>query len=339
VEIAATVQPPWGLRRRLIVLGAAVVLGSAFAGCQAEPTPTPTPPTPKTLPTTTLPPTSSAPATVGDSRPSPATNGAVLVGAGDIGVCGETEDEATAALLDRTPGAVFTAGDNAYDDGSAKDFSRCFQSSWGRHRGRIRPAAGNHDYQTGDARGYFDYFGAAAGDPAKGYYSYNVGAWHLVVLNSNCDDIGGCGADSDQVRWLRADLAATPTRCTLAYWHHPYFTSGDNHEPAQWMRPLVEILYEGGVDVVVAAHNHNYERFAPQTPDNVRDDSNGLRAFVVGTGGAGLYGFRDPEPNSEVRNDDTHGVIKFMLNPTSYSWQFLPVPGKTFTDNGTARCH
>jgi hypothetical protein len=322
-DITRRDQPIRGLRRRLGLLGVAVVLGSACAGCQTEPPPPPT----------------SAPATVGNGRPSPAASGAVLVGAGDIGVCGDTDDEATAALLDHIPGVVFTAGDNVYDSGSTKDFSSCFEPSWGKHRNRIRPAAGNHDYHTHGASGYFAYFGAAAGDPAKGYYSYNLGAWHVVVLNSNCDDIDGCGADSDQARWLRADLAATPTRCTLAYWHHPYFTSGKNHKPAQSMRPLVETLYEGGVDVVVAGHNHNYERFASQTPGNVRDDSNGIRAFVVGTGGAGLYGFNDPEPNSEVRNDDTHGVIKFTLNPASYSWQFLPVAGETFTDTGTDPCH
>lgn len=311
------------LRRVPAVVGAVALVGAACVGCQADPV--------------ALPP--GAPATVGNSRPSPAASGVVLLGAGDIGVCDGTADEATAALLDQIPGVVFTAGDNAYGDGSAKDFSRCFHPSWGKHRDRIRPAAGNHDYHTDLARGYFGYFGAAAGDPAKGYYSYNLGAWHVVVLNSNCGDIGGCDADSDQVRWLRADLSATPTRCTLAYWHHPYFTSRGHHSPAKSMRPLVETLSTGGVDVVVAAHNHNYERFAPQTPDYVRDDVRGLRAFVVGTGGADLYDVGRIGPNSEVRNDDTHGVIKFTLNPQSYSWQFVPTAGRTFTDVGTGQCH
>lgn len=311
------------LRRCLTVLGALAALGAACVGCQAD----------------SASPPAVTPATVGNSRPSPVASGVVLVGAGDIGDCDGTADEATAALLDQIPGIVFTAGDGAYDDGSAKDFGNCFHPSWGKYRDRIRPAVGNHEYHTGGARGYFTYFGTAAGDPAKGYYSYNLGAWHVVVLNSNCDEIGGCGADSEQARWLRADLSATPTRCTLAYWHHAYYTSGDQHKPAQWMRPLVETLYTGGVDVVVAAHNHNYERFAPQTPDNVRDDVHGIRAFVVGTGGADLNGFRDPEPNSEVRGGDAHGVIKFTLDPESYSWQFLPESGKSFTDTGTGSCH
>lgn len=311
------------LRRCLTVLGVLAALGAACVGCQPD----------------SVSPPAVAPATVGNSRPSPAASGVVLVGAGDIGECDSTADEATAALLDRIPGVVFTAGDEAYKDGSTKDFNRCFQPSWGKYRDRIRPAAGNHEYHDDGAPGYFTYFGAAAGDPAQGYYSYNLGAWHVVVLNSNCDKIGGCDADSEQARWLRADLSATPTRCTLAYWHHAYYTSGDQHEPAKWMRPLVETLYTGGVDVVVSAHNHTYERFAPQTPDNVRDDVRGMRAFVVGTGGAGLNGFRDPEPNSEVRNGDTHGVIKFTLDRQSYSWQFVPESGKSFTDTGTGSCH
>ena len=279
------------------------------------------------------------PATVGNSRPSPTASGVVLVGAGDIGVCGETTDESTANLLDQIPGVVFTTGDNVYNDGSAKQFSSCFQPSWGRHRDRIRPAPGNHDYETDDARGYFGYFGTAAGDPAKGYYSYNLGAWHIVVLNSNCDQIGGCEAESEQARWLAADLAATPTRCTLAYWHHPYFTSGGNHKPEVAMRPLVEMLYTAGADVVVAGHNHNYERFGKQDPAYDPDDARGIRAFVVGTGGASLYDFGTTAANSESRTDDTHGVLKFTLDPESYRWEFVPVPGKTFTDEGTDNCH
>ena len=274
-----------------------------------------------------------------DSPSGSAGTGAVLVGAGDVALCGRTYDEATADLLDRIPGTVFTAGDNVYEDGSTEDFASCFQPSWGRHRDRIRPAPGNHEYHIPGASGYFDYFGAAAGDPTKGYYSYNLGAWHVVALNSNCGEIGGCDTDSAQLRWLREDLSASTAKCTFAYWHHAYFTSGEHHDPAKSVRPLVEALYDGGADLVVAAHNHNYERFAPQTPDSVRDEATGVRAFVVGTGGALLNGFGNPKPNSEVRNAKTYGVIKFTLNAQSYNWEFVPQKGFSFTDSGTDTCH
>ncbi|TWD84753.1 calcineurin-like phosphoesterase family protein [Kribbella amoyensis] len=274
----------------------------------------------------------------GSTSPTTAASGAVLVGAGDIGLCGKDADEATAALLDRIPGTVFTAGDNAYEDGSAKDFSSCYQPSWGKQRDRTRPAAGNHEYHTHGAEAYFQYFGSAAGDPSKGYYSYDLGGWHVVVLNSNCDDVGGCAADSAQARWLREDLAAHPAKCALAYWHHAYFTSGDHHEPAEFMRPLVDELSDGGVDVVVAAHNHNYERFAPQTPDRVPAE-NGLRAFVVGTGGASLNGFGKPQPNSEAREAKTYGLLKLTLDQGTYTWEFVPVPDEKFTDVGKGTCH
>ena len=315
-------------RLRLLVWAAALV-GTA-AGCQASPAQQDANPS-ATSPIT-------APAT-GHGRSGSAATEAALVGAGDIALCRGSHDEATADLLDHIPGAVFTAGDNAYEDGSTKDYGNCFQPSWGRHRDRIRPAPGNHEYHTAGARAYFTYFGAAAGDPTKGYYSYNLGAWHIVVLNSNCDSIGGCGSDSAQVRWLRDDLSASPTRCTLAYWHHAYYTSGEHHKPATWMHPLVETLYNGGADVIVAAHNHNYERFAPQTPDAVRDDARGIRGFVVGTGGAILNGFGNPKPNSEVRNADTYGVIRFTLNPQTYDWEFVPEKGQIFRDSGSGTCH
>jgi hypothetical protein len=261
-----------------------------------------------------------------------------LVGAGDIATCSNSNDEATARLLDDIPGTVFTAGDAAYPDGTRADFADCYHPSWGRHKARTRPAPGNHEYRTADAAGYFDYFGAAAGDPSRGYYSYDLGGWHVVALNSNCNQIGGCHAGSPQERWLRQDLAAATESCTVAYWHHPLFSSGANHPPATEMRPIFQALYDHGAEIVVTGHNHNYERFAPQNPRGQLDTAQGIRAFVAGTGGAGLYSFDLPQPNSQVRST-THGVLKLTLRSGGYDWQFIPVAGKTFTDSGSGTCH
>lgn len=261
----------------------------------------------------------------------------VLVGAGDIASCSSSGDEATAALLDAIPGTVFTTGDNAYPGGTRADF-RCYDASWGRHRARTRPTPGNHDYRTPGASAYFRYFGAAAGPSGRGYYSYDLGTWHVVALDSNCTDTGGCGPGSPQEQWLRADLAAHPARCTVAYWHHPPFTSGD-HDPAVQTRPLLRALSDHGAEVVITGHNHNYERFAPQTADGRRDDVRGVRAFVVGTGGRSLYGFDRDAPHSEARDDDTYGVLALVLRPDGYDWRFVPTAGGTFTDSGSGRCH
>ncbi len=262
----------------------------------------------------------------------------VLVGAGDIAACDSPGDEATAKLLNRIGGTVVTLGDNAYDNGSADDFAQCFGASWGRFKERIRPAAGNHEYKTHDGTPYFDYFGAAAGERGKGYYSYQLGAWHVVVLNSNCDGVGGCDTGSPQERWLRADLAAHPTKCTLAYWHHPRFSSG-LHGSSEFMQPIWQALFDAGTDVVLVGHDHNYERFAPQDAEGRADPARGIREFVVGTGGSRHYQIKTTIANSEIHNDDTFGVLKLTLHSTSYDWQFVPVAGKTFTDSGTAPCH
>lgn len=263
----------------------------------------------------------------------------VLVGAGDIATCGATGDEATAALLDGIEGTVFNAGDNVYPNGTATEFSNCYGPSWGRHKARTMPVVGNHEYNTPGATGYYGYFGAAAGDPARGYYSYDRGNWHIVALNSNCAQIGGCQAGSAQEQWLRADLAASTKPCTAAIWHHPLFTSGSNHGPATETRPLFQALYEHNAEVVVTGHNHNYERFAPQNPAGTADAARGIREFVVGTGGASHYGFGTTQPNSEARNADTYGVLKLTLHASSYDWKFMPEAGKTYTDSGTTSCH
>jgi len=234
---------------------------------------------------------------------------------------------------------VFTAGDNAYDDGTASQFADCYGPSWGRHKARTRPAAGNHDYHTDGATGYYNYFGAAAGVAGKGYYSYNLGAWHVVVLNSNCSEVGGCGAGSVQEKWLRADLAANPTSCTAAIWHHPLFSSGDTHGSSTATRDLYQALYDANADLIITGHEHNYERFKPQDANGNLNTARGIRQFVVGTGGKSHYGFGTPIANSEKRNSDTYGVIKLTLHSTSYDWKFIPEAGKTFTDSGSQACH
>jgi acid phosphatase type 7 len=262
----------------------------------------------------------------------------VLLAAGDIADCDSDGDEATAKLLDGLSGTVAALGDTVYESGTPQQFADCYDPTWGRHKRRTRPAVGNHEYLTSGAAGYFGYFGAAAGDPAKGYYSYDLGSWHIVVLNSNCTPVGGCGAGSPQETWLRQDLDAHPTSCTLAYWHHPRFSFGkytdDPHTQALW-----QALYEAGAEIVLSGHDHNYQRWAPQTPSGARDDARGIREFVVGTGGKNDYPLKTPPANAEKFNDDTFGILQLTLHPTSYDWQFLPVAGEGFTDSGGSTCH
>ncbi len=266
--------------------------------------------------------------------------GPVMVGAGDIADSDSPATEKPAALLDGIDGTVFTLGDNVQGRGTAEEFARYYDPTWGRHKDRTKPAVGNHEYRTPEASPYFEYFGDTAGDPDKGYYSYDLGEWHVVVLNTNCEKVGGCGAESPQVRWLKEDLAANSDKaCTLAMGHHPLFTSGDKHGPQNKMKPLYEELYAAGVEAILSGSEGNYERFAPQDPQG-NADPQGIRQFIVGTGGHYLSSFGDDVlPNSEVRNADTHGVIKLTLRSDGYDWEFIPVGGETFTDSGSARCH
>jgi hypothetical protein len=264
-------------------------------------------------------------------EPAGATEDPVLVATGDISTCDSSADSATARLADQVPGTVATLGDSRY--GKAK----CYDQSWGGLRGRIRPAIGNHDVEHGSW--YYNYFGGVAGPAGMGYYSYDVGAWHIVVLNSNCTKVGGCGPDSVQTQWLQADLAASSAQCTLAYWHHPRFSSDKSYGNDRDMGDFWDVLYEAGADVVLNGHAHVYERFAPQTPGAERDDASGIRQFTVGTGGASHYRFAGPQPNSEVRNNKTFGVLELTLHDGSYDWEFLPQAGKKFTDSGTTDCH
>jgi hypothetical protein len=258
----------------------------------------------------------------------------VLVGAGDIATCGSSGASATALLLDGIEGTVFTAGDNAYPNGSDADYANCYHPTWGRHQARTRPSAGNHEYLTPEAAGYFNYFGAAAGERGNGYYSYELGLWHVIVLNSNI----AVSAGSTQEQWLRADLAATARHCVLAYWHHPLFNSGTEHGNETFVRPLWDALHESGADVVVVGHEHVYERFGPQRPDGTADPATGVRQFTVGTGGAPPYAFGSPQPNSEARGT-SRGVLKLTLRDVGYDWEFIPIAGETFTDSGSGACH
>ena len=265
----------------------------------------------------------------------------ILVGAGDIANCSSSGDEATANLLAGISGTVFTLGDNAYPNGSSSDYANCYDLSWGRAKPRTKPAPGNHEYQTANAAGYFAYFGSAAGDPTRGYYSYDLGAWHIIVLNSNssCSTIS-CAAGSAQEQWLRADLAANTKACTLAYWHHPRFNSGASHGNNTAVGPFWDALYLYRAEIILNGHEHVYERFAPQAPNAAADPVNGIRQFTVGTGGVGLYSFKStPEPNSEVRNSTAMGVLKLTLKSNGYDWQFIPVAGSSFSDSGSGTCH
>ncbi|MBI3745692.1 MAG: metallophosphoesterase [Chloroflexi bacterium] len=280
------------------------------------------------------PPTSPPPSAVPTAVP------AILVGAGDIASCSSSGDEATAALLAGlagTDGTVFTAGDNVYDNGTAREFHDCYAPTWGSELARTLPAPGNHDYNTAHAAGYFAYFGGTAGDPGEGWYARDVGAWRIYVLNSNCWAVGGCGAGSAQEQWLRADLAANPRACVLAIWHQPRFSSGE-HGSSTATSALWQALADAGAEIVVNGHDHDYERFAPQTVDGAADPK-GLVEFVVGTGGRSHYAFRTTAANSVIRNGDTYGVIDFTLYPASWSFSFVPVEGGTFTDAGSGTCH
>jgi hypothetical protein len=260
---------------------------------------------------------------------------AVLVGAGDIAECGSSAHEATAVLLDAIAGTVFTAGDNAYGDGTASEFAECYDPTWGRHKARTRPSPGNHDYDTEGAAAYYAYFGTRAGPEGRGYYSYDLGDWHLISLNSNID----MDAGSQQEQWLRADLSATTKRCVLAYWHHPRFSSSSQHGSQEQTQPLWQALYDHAAEIVIGGHDHTYERFAPQTPAGAADPDRGIRQFVAGTGGKDHYDFGPPLPNSEARDNTSYGVLKITLDPGSYSWAFVPAPGGSFTDSGRGTCH
>ena len=277
----------------------------------------------------------------GSAVPAPRTTAppgaVVLVGAGDIADCGLDGDEATARLLDGIDGTVFTAGDNAYENGSRADFERCYGPTWGRHRERTLPVIGNHEWQTRGAEGYHAYFGQRTGGAGSAWYAMTLGGWRIIVLDSDCAEAGGCGPDSPQGRWLADEFARNAARCTLAIWHHPRFSSGPHGDDGA-VDPLWRAMYGAGVELVINGHEHSYERFAPQDGDGRSDPARGVREFVVGTGGRDLRELKDPKPNSELGEDRTFGVLRLVLRPDDFDWAFMPIAGQTFTDTGSGVC-
>ena len=274
------------------------------------------------------------------AKPGVAQAMATLVGAGDIAGCRYTEDSATARLLGTIPGTVFTLGDNVYTYGTAAEFRNCYDPTWGKYKNRTKPTAGNHDYYTAGAKPYFDYFGRLAGRPTRGYYAYDRGAWHIVALNSNCKKVGGCGRRSTQGRWLRTNLANHRTKCTLAYFHHPLYSTGIG-TPTTNVKPFWRILYNHNADVILSGHAHRYERYAPITPGGRVNRESGIRQFIVGTGGnsGGDETDFDQAPGVRVVKLGTPGVLKLDLGADFYTWEFVPIAGRTFSDSGTNTCH
>jgi hypothetical protein len=268
---------------------------------------------------------------------SPQPGDATLLAAGDIGRCDSTADDSTGSLLGQYPSATVAAlGDIAYENATTAEVA-CFDRAWGGAKSRIRPSLGDHDYGTAGAAPYFAYFGATAGAAGAGYYSYDLGPWHVVALNTNCAKVGGCSAGSPEEKWLRADLRAHRNRCILAYAHEPLFSSAEGGDAD--VKPFWDALSAYGADVVLDGDKHLYERFAPQTPSGAADQSNGIREFIVGTGGA--VPFATPPgraANSESLNTGTYGVLKLVLHRDGYDWQFLPAAGASFTDSGHGTC-
>ena len=257
----------------------------------------------------------------------------VVLIAGDVAQCDSPGTQLTSHLIKALPYPVLAAGDLAYPNGTPEEFSRCYAPTWGIFKDRTFPVPGNHDYRTAGAAGYFGYFGDRAGDPAKGYYSFNLGQWHIVMLNSNRELEPG----AHQLKWLAADLHQNTQQCVLAIWHHPRFSSGKHGNDAR-TQALWETLYQHGVSVHVSAHDHDYERFLPMNAAGERDEAGGIRAFVAGTGGAKLYTLKERHPLSQVWQGENWGVLKLTLRPQGYDWEFLPVAGGSFQDAGSAQC-
>ena len=270
--------------------------------------------------------------------PSPTTSAdttPTLIAAGDIAACDEEADSATAAMVESLEGTVATLGDNVYPSGSDAAYAECYDPVWGSFLGRTRPAIGNHDMQDDGGAAYHRYFGDRAGRPGEAWYSYELGAWHVVVLDSNCEVVA-CAPGSPQHEWLLADLAASDVRCTVAYYHHPRFSSGP-HGDYPPVAPLWDALAAADADPLLVGHDHLYERFAPQAPDGSSDPS-GIRQITVGTGGKALYAAERVAPNSELIIDDAFGVLELTLHADAYDWRFVTVDGTT-ADSGSGECH
>lgn len=267
------------------------------------------------------------------SGPGSPGDSVVVLAAGDIADCRTVGDESTAALLDTLPGMVLALGDNAYVNGTAREYRECYAPTWGRHRERTWAAPGNHDYNSPGAAPYYAYFGERAGEPGRGWYSLEAGDWHVVMLNTSLAMTPG----SEQERWLRADLAAHPSRCTLAVMHHPRYSSS-LHGSNRSVTPLWRALYDAGADVVLSGHDHTYERFLRMSPDGAPDEARGIRAFVAGTGGARHYRFLRPAPGSAFRLDQTWGVLRLTLRGDRYEWEFLSAADGRSLDHGGEAC-
>jgi hypothetical protein len=258
---------------------------------------------------------------------------------GGQGAANRCAERTTSQLVGSRPDAVFLLGDQQYENATLAKFRASFAPTWGRFNDVNHPAAGNHEYVTKGAAGYFDYFGKAAGNRKTGWYSYDVGDWHVIVLNSNCRYVGGCDLGSPQERWLRADLNThAKQRCTLAYWHHPRYSSGVHGSSTSYRRWWKD-LFDANADLVLVGHDHDYERFAPQDPYGARNLPRGIREFVVGTGGKHHGPLQARASNSEAFNNDAYGILDLTLRPGGYDWRFLPEPGKSFTDAGSGPCH
>jgi hypothetical protein len=247
-------------------------------------------------------------------------------------------DRTAALMTSLHPDAVLALGDNQYPSGAAADFRASYDKTWGAFKAITYPVPGNHEYGTPGAAGYFSYFGARAGQPGRGYYSYDLGQWHVIALNSECAHIGGCAADSPQATWLRQDLAAHPRACTLAYWHRPRFSSGTHGNNID-NDPLWRLLVVNRADVVLGGHDHGYERFDPLDADGRPDVARGVTEFVVGTGGDSHYKFHLPDDGSALRLAGSYGVLRLELAKDGFSWQFLRASGGTVADSGSTRCH
>jgi len=273
----------------------------------------------------------------------------VVYAAGDIADCrynsvADSGAAATAALIAHgEPDAlVLSLGDHTYPNGAPSEFRDCYAPTWGQFRNRTRPTPGNHEYHSGKAAGYFDYFGELAGPRGRGYYSFDKGGWHFISLNSDL----GPAEHQRQLAWLKDDLAASKTRCALAYWHAPMYSSG-GHTPTKKMQDVWRALHGAGVELVLSGHDHDYERLAPMDADGQPDPAHGVRQFVVGTGGAMLTPFLWLNEQSEARFNWRTGVLKLVLKENSYEWEFLPVqprtaperPQQEARDSGTANCH
>lgn len=260
------------------------------------------------------------------------TEDAVIIAAGDIARCESSGHGKTAKIISKIAGTVLALGDLAYEKGSIREFRDCYEPTWGGFKDRTRPAPGNHEYLTDGASGYFAYWGNRAGLKGKGYYSFELEQWHVVALNSNLQDSGM----QEQNTWLAADLERNTRRCILAFWHHPLFSSS-SHGNNPKMRDIARTLFAKGTSIILTGHDHVYERFNPQSPTGKQDLKRGIRMFTVGTGGASLYSFKSAQPNSQVRYNGRRGVLKLLLKPTSYKWEFINTKGQV-KDQGAANC-